>query len=110
MISQLFKVISQLFKVIIKLLIAIVGLQIFLLEIEVIQAWLGPWLGWLSFLGRRMENINIVLPIAGAVEIALIWLLVLLNAISLRRGLIATLILFILVGITFLIIYSSYRF
>lgn len=44
---------------------------------------------------------------SSAVEVALIWLLVLLNAISLHRGLIATLILFILVGITFLIIYSN---
>lgn len=99
--------ISQLFKVLIKLLIAIVGLQIFLLEIEVIQIELQtPWFGF--FLGSsNVVKVTTLLPIAGAVEIALIWLLVLLNAISLRRGLIATLILFILVGITFLIIYSN---
>ena len=99
--------ISDLFQGIIKLLIAIVGLQIFLLEIEVIQIWLQPpWFGFL--LGSpNLVKVMTLLPIASAVEVALIWLLVLLNAISLRRGLTATLILFILVGITFLIIYSN---
>ncbi|MBW4633899.1 MAG: hypothetical protein KME30_18945 [Iphinoe sp. HA4291-MV1] len=48
---------------------------------------------------------TILLLIASAVEIALVWLLVLLNIISQRRGLIATLVLFILVGITIFIVY-----
>ncbi len=48
-----------------------------------------------------------LLFIASAVEIALVWLLVQLNVISQRRGLIATLILFILVGITVFIVYRE---
>ncbi|MDZ8035784.1 MULTISPECIES: hypothetical protein [unclassified Nostoc] len=98
--------ISKLFRGIVELLIAIVGLQIFFLEIEVIQIWLQPpWFGFLRT--PQLVKVMTLLPIASAVEVALIWLLVLLNAISLHRGLIATLILFILVGITFLIIYSN---
>lgn len=99
--------ISELFQRIIKLLIAIVGLLIFLIEIQLIREML-LLSGFRFFLGKNpnLEKVMILLPIASAVEVALIWLLVVLNAISLRRGLIATLILFILVGITFLIIYS----
>lgn len=97
--------ISDLFKVIILLLIAIVGLQIFLLEIMFIQSFVSPvFTLWL--ISRNRLEVTTLLPIASAVEIALVWLLVLLNGISPRHGLIATLILFILVGITLLIIYS----
>lgn len=97
--------ISDLFKGIIGLLIIIVGLRIFLLEIQFIQNFMSPvFTLWL--ISRNRVEITTLLPIASAVEIALIWLLVLLNAISPRHGLIATLILFILVGITILIIYS----
>jgi hypothetical protein len=47
-----------------------------------------------------------LLLIASVVEIALVWLLVLLSVINRRRGLIATLVLSILVGITVFITYS----
>ncbi len=53
------------------------------------------------------QNIKLVF-IASGVEIALLWLLVLLDVISRRRGLIATLVLFIFVGIVVLIVYSQY--
>ncbi|MGV0105875.1 DUF1634 domain-containing protein [Nostoc sp. DSM 114160] len=46
--------------------------------------------------------------IASAVEIALFWLLVLLDVVSRHRGLIATLVLFIFVGIVVFIVYSQY--
>lgn len=47
-----------------------------------------------------------LLLIAIAVEITLIWLLVVLDVVSRRRGLIATLILFVIVGIVVFIVYS----
>ncbi|MEH1840279.1 MAG: hypothetical protein V7L20_16325 [Nostoc sp.] len=46
--------------------------------------------------------------LASAVEIALFWLLVLLDVVSRHRGLIATLVLFIFVGIVVFIVYSQY--
>jgi uncharacterized membrane-anchored protein len=48
------------------------------------------------------------LLVATAVEIALVWLLVLLDVISQRRGLIATLVLSILDGITIFIVYRFF--
>ncbi len=47
------------------------------------------------------------LSIASVVEIALFWLLVVLNIISIRNGIAATLALFILVGITVFIVFTS---
>lgn len=49
------------------------------------------------------KNANLII-VASVVEIALIWLLVLLDVISRRSGLIATLVLFILVGIAVFIV------
>ncbi|MEH2067740.1 MAG: hypothetical protein V7K47_06160 [Nostoc sp.] len=96
--------INQLFKLIIKLLIAIVGVQIFLLELKLLQALISPWLVlWLISPDR--VAFTTILPIVGAVEIALVWLLVLFNDISVRRGIIISLVLLIFGGINFLIIY-----
>lgn len=95
---------NQLFKVIIKLLIAIVGVQIFLLEIKLLQALISPWLVlWL--ISPERVKFTTILPIVVAVEIALLWLLVLINHISVRRGIIISLILLIFGGMNFLIIY-----
>ena len=52
-------------------------------------------------------NLRLVF-IASAVEIALFWLLVLLDVVSRHRGLIATLVLFLFVGIVVFIVYSQY--
>lgn len=53
-----------------------------------------------------IRNTKLML-IASACEVALVWLLVVLNVISQRRGLIATLVLFILSAITVFIVYYS---
>jgi hypothetical protein len=52
----------------------------------------------------QVQNNTKLLLIGSAVEIALVWLLVLLEVISLHRGLIATLVLFVLVGIVVFIV------
>ncbi|BBD65648.1 hypothetical protein NIES4072_06760 [Nostoc commune NIES-4072] len=59
-------------------------------------------------LAKRTQRNLILVLIASAVEIALFWLLVLLDVVSRHRGLIATLILFIFVGIVVFIVYSQY--
>lgn len=56
---------------------------------------------------RQTELTLILLFIASAVEIALFWLLVVLNVVSRQRGFIATLVLFIFVGIFVFIVYSK---
>ena len=65
----------------------------------------------LTLIGLQAPKIEINLKlvfIASAVEIALFWLLVLLDVVSRHRGLIATLVLFISVGIVVFIVYSQY--
>ena len=63
---------------------------------------LAPAIGYLA-----IKKNNRLLLIASAFEVSLVWLLVLLNVISQRSGLIATLVLVILIAITFFIVYSS---
>jgi len=53
-----------------------------------------------------IKNTKLML-IASAVEVALVWLLVLLDVISQRRGVIATLVLSVLSGITIFLVYFS---
>lgn len=62
----------------------------------------------LNFNFATLIKNTILLLIATVVEIALIWLLVLLNVISQRRGLIASLVLSILDGITIFIVYRFF--
>ncbi|OUL29585.1 hypothetical protein BV372_23025 [Nostoc sp. T09] len=62
----------------------------------------------LAFQSQKIQLNLILIFIASAVEIALFWLLVLLDVISRHRALIATLVLFIFVGIVVFLVYSQY--
>ncbi|MDZ8224178.1 hypothetical protein [Nostoc sp. ChiVER01] len=59
-------------------------------------------------LAKQAQKNLILVFIASAVEIALFWLLVLLDVVSRHRGLIATLILFIFLGIVVFIVYDQF--
>jgi hypothetical protein len=61
-----------------------------------------------NFIFAAIIKKTILLLVATAVEIALVWLLVVLDVISQRRGLIATLVLSILDGITIFIVYRFF--
>jgi hypothetical protein len=93
------------------------GIVIIWLVVNLVQSQLiisspriegGPLAIGLSLaLQAQKTQLNLILLfIASAVEIALFWLLVLLDVISRHRGLIATLTLFIFVGIVVFIVYS----
>ncbi|MCC5606351.1 hypothetical protein LC612_06015 [Nostoc sp. CHAB 5834] len=59
-------------------------------------------------LAKQTQRYLILVLIASPVEIALFWLLVLLDVVSRHRGLIATLVLFIFVGIVVFIVFKQY--
>ncbi len=108
---------SRLFKGITVVLTAMGAVVIIWQEAQLIQDFIAStrlnaekasiWNAWAQSwtYASLMKNTQLLL-IASAVEIALVWLLVLLDVINRRRGLIATLVLFILVGITILIVYG----
>lgn len=74
---------------------------------EYLHNYDNPKLEYMILSTKANHNIILIL-IASAVEIALVWLLVLLNVCSRRRGLISTLVLFILVGITIFVVYFCF--
>lgn len=99
---------NELFKGIAVLLTVIVAIVITGLSAVLVLSWL-PFLFFFRAGFDEVMAVTILLPlialftwlllVASTVEIALVWLLVLLDIISRRHGLIATLVLFILVGI-----------
>ncbi len=109
---------SRLFKGITVVLTAMGAVVIIWQEAQLIQDFIAStrfdaekacmWNSWAQSwtYASLIKNIKLLL-IASAVEIALVWLLVLLDVINRRRGLIATLVLSILVGITIFIVYAT---
>lgn len=111
--------INRLFKGLAVILTVIGGLVIIWLVVNLVQLQLrmlsprieGGSLGiglTLAFQAQKIQINLILLFIASAVEIALFWLLVVIGVISRHRGLIATLVLLIFVGIAVFIVYSQY--
>ncbi|OUL20370.1 hypothetical protein [Nostoc sp. 106C] len=111
--------INRLFKGLAVVLTLIGGIVIIWLVVNLVQSQLrilsprleGGSLGiglTLGFQAQKTQLNLILLFIASAVETALFWLLVVLDIISRYRGLIATLTLFIFVGIVVFIVYSQY--
>lgn len=94
------------------------GIVIIWLLVNLVQSQLiissareGSSLARLTLFGLQAPKIELnfrLVFIASAVEIALFWLLVLLDVVSRHRGLIATLVLFIFVGIVVFIVDSQY--
>ncbi|MCC5616164.1 hypothetical protein LC605_14030 [Nostoc sp. CHAB 5836] len=109
--------INRLFKGLAVVLTVMGGIAIIWLLVNLVQSQLiissspGSSLARRTLFGLQAAKIEINLRlvfIASAVEIALFWLLVLLDVVSRHRGLIATLVLFIFVGIVVFIVYSKY--